>query len=420
MVHSQNQDEKKLIAWNERVTLRIHSAYKRATKKSIRSSIHLPFNLSSKYESKSLESIRIKIYSKNYPKKGPAKLNIENEMAVKSVSKSDSVTASYKQLPSPPTTATDKTIQSATANFIIAFLFTVYDVFSFLAVSIGYIFMDLFFKIVGRPEKMLLGEVALVTGGGGKLGRLIASKLSKLGAVIVIWDIDQLGINATIKMIRNNGGNCFGYNVDISKREEIYKAADAIRSDFGDITILVNNAGVVSGRAFLDTPDHLIERTFNVNILAHFWTTKTFLPAMLERDHGHIVTIASLAGHTALAKLVDYSSSKFAAVGFDEALRLELKLLGNNVQTTCISPYLIHSTGMFDDAIARYVPKLAPEYVANRIVFAIQRNERMAVIPRYLQLWLGLRWFLPWECGFELVRRLIPDASPTHDIRSQI
>lgn len=74
---------------------------------------------------------------------------------------------------------------------------------------------------------------------------------------------------------------------------------------------------------------------------------------MLEKDHGHIVTIASLAGHVGIAKLIDYCSSKFAAVGFDEALRLELELLGSQVQTTCICPYFIQSTGMFDDVNSR-------------------------------------------------------------------
>lgn len=142
--------------------------------------------------------------------------------------------------------------------------------------------------------------------------------------------------------------------------------------------MLINNAGVVSGRAFLDTPDHLIERSFNVNILAHFWvstsivmgfcilnlishynypqTTKAFLPAMLRLNHGHIVTIASLAGHVGISKLVDYCSSKFAAVGFDEALRLELEHLGaEGVLTTCICPFFIQATGMFEDVNARWV-----------------------------------------------------------------
>lgn len=76
---------------------------------------------------------------------------------------------------------------------------------------------------------------------------------------------------------------------------------------------------------------------------------------MIEKDHGHLVTIASLAGHVGISKLVDYCSSKFAAVGFDEALRLELESLGaDGVHTTVVCPFFIQSTGMFDDVNARY------------------------------------------------------------------
>lgn len=93
-----------------------------------------------------------------------------------------------------------------------------------------------------------------------------------------------------------------------------------------------------------------------LSFLRNSQTTKAFLPAMLAKDHGHIVTIASLAGHVGITKLVDYCSSKFAAVGFDEAVRLELEILGSqNVLTTCICPFFIQSTGMFEDVNARLV-----------------------------------------------------------------
>lgn len=75
---------------------------------------------------------------------------------------------------------------------------------------------------------------------------------------------------------------------------------------------------------------------------------------MLQHNHGHIVTIASLAGHAGISKLVDYCASKFAAVGFDEALRLELEHIGaDGVHTTCICPYFIQATGMFEDVSSK-------------------------------------------------------------------
>lgn len=75
---------------------------------------------------------------------------------------------------------------------------------------------------------------------------------------------------------------------------------------------------------------------------------------MLEKNDGHIVTIASMAGHVGVAKLVDYCSSKAAACGFDEALRLELEVKGaSGVKTSLICPYFIRSTGMFEQVNSR-------------------------------------------------------------------
>ena len=97
-----------------------------------------------------------------------------------------------------------------------------------------------------------------------------------------------------------------------------------------------------------------IERTFNVNVLAHFWTIKSFLPEMINNKKGHIVTVASLAGHSGTNKLVDYCSSKFANVGMDEALKAELFVQGYSsfIKTTVVCPYYI-STGMFEGVASK-------------------------------------------------------------------
>ncbi|TMW50701.1 hypothetical protein DOY81_004225 [Sarcophaga bullata] len=283
----------------------------------------------------------------------------------------------------------------------------------FILCSIGFILKDLYYICFGYPEKELNNDVALITGGGSGLGRLLAVRLGKMGTKVIIWDINKQGINETIEMVEECGGFCKGYVVDISKKEEVYKAAEVITHEIGDVSLLINNAGVVSGMHLLDTPDHLIERSFNVNVMAHFWTTKAFLPKMIENQRGHIATIASLAGHVGITKLVDYCSSKFAAVGFDEALRLELEVLGHtNIKTTCVCPFFIQQTGMFDDVYARWVPTLNPNDVADRVITAIKKNEKIAIIPGYIKFLLSLKWTFPWGCIAGLLRRLVPDASP--------
>ncbi|XP_009992112.1 PREDICTED: estradiol 17-beta-dehydrogenase 11-like [Chaetura pelagica] len=117
-----------------------------------------------------------------------------------------------------------------------------------------------------------------------------------------------------------------------------------VKKDIGDVTILVNNAGVITAADLLSTQDHQIERMFEVNILAHMWTTRAFLPAMMKNNYGHIVTVASAAGHFVIPYMVSYCSSKFAAVGFHKALTEELSALGKDgIKTTCLCPVFINT-----------------------------------------------------------------------------
>ncbi|KAM3965809.1 estradiol 17-beta-dehydrogenase 11 [Aphomia sociella] len=290
---------------------------------------------------------------------------------------------------------------------------SIIDLIVFVIVGIGYVIKAIYRSIVGYKKKDLKGGIALVTGGGGGLGSLIALRLARLGCTIVLWDINKQGLEDAVKLVKGIGGNCYGYVVDLTKREDIYRVAKKVKEEVGRVTLLVNNAGVVSGQYLLDTPDHLIQRTFDVNILAHFWTVKAFLPAMIEHNDGHIVTIASMAGHIGVPKLVDYCSSKAAACGFDESLRMELDTKGiTGVNTSLICPFFIRSTGMFDEVNSRLVPQLNSNEVADRVVMAIRTNEVIALIPGLFTFLLPLKWVFPWKCIGDLVRVIVPDAAP--------
>jgi all-trans-retinol dehydrogenase (NAD+) len=129
----------------------------------------------------------------------------------------------------------------------------------------------------------------------------------------------------------------------------VERIADQVRGEVGDPIVVVNNAGVVSGQHLIDLAPEQIERTFAVNVLALYWVTKAFLPAMLANGEGHVVTVASAAGLIGVAKQTDYSASKHAAVGFDESLRMELRRMGSRLRTTVVCPYYI-DTGMFEGA----------------------------------------------------------------------
>ncbi len=208
------------------------------------------------------------------------------------------------------------------------------------------------------------------------------------GARVILWGREGLELEAFGKELNERGQRCATYRCDVSSRDEIYASAKRVIREHGPVDILINNAGVVSGRPLLEISDAEIEQTFDVNALAPIWTTRAFLPAMIERGRGHIVTIASAAGLVGAPRLTDYAASKHAAVGFDDALHFELHHLGHRgIRTTVVCPYFI-STGMFDGARAAspLFPILTPEYAVRKIVRAIRRGRRRLLMPRAVGL----------------------------------
>ncbi|XP_074941161.1 epidermal retinol dehydrogenase 2-like isoform X2 [Phalacrocorax aristotelis] len=260
------------------------------------------------------------------------------------------------------------------------------NTFRFIGLTVYYVLESLVFYIVPKRKKNVSGEIVLITGAGSGIGRLLSLKFARLGATLVLWDINEEGLKETGRLARENGGaRVHSYICDCSKKQDIYRVADEVKKEVGDVSILVNNAGVVTGKKILDCPDSLIEKTMEVNTMAHFWTYKAFLPAMLASNHGHLVSIASIAGLMGFSRCSDYSASKFAAVGFAESVDREIRdLQKTGVKTTIVCPCLIN-TGMFDGCISqcpRLLPALEPEYVAEEIITAIRQNQEFLLLPR--------------------------------------
>ena len=207
--------------------------------------------------------------------------------------------------------------------------------------------------------------------------------LAKLGAKITVVDVNLEGANKTVDMIKEVGGEALAIKWDITDPENIAKSAEEARKKFGEVTILINNAGIVSGKKILDVTHKQAEMTLKVNTLSHVYTVKEFLPSMIKKNHGHVVTIASAAGLAGTPGLVDYCASKSGAIGFDEALRLEIKKQKLNIFTTWVWPTFIN-TGMFKGAKSKYewlMPMLDEKWVCERIVLAIRQNEPMLFAP---------------------------------------
>ncbi|XP_026885767.2 short chain dehydrogenase/reductase family 16C, member 5a [Electrophorus electricus] len=265
-----------------------------------------------------------------------------------------------------------------------------------------YYLLEAFVKLfITLEKKNVAGEIVLITGAGGGIGRLLAIEFATMDVSLVLWDINLEGLKETARAVNEKGATrVYYYQTDCSDRAEVYRVAEQVKQEVGDVTILINNAGIVTGKKFMESSDVLVEKTVRVNTMAHFWTYKAFLPAMTGKNHGHLVCIASSAGLIGVNGLADYCSSKFAAVGFAESVALELIATGKDgIKTTIVCPYFIN-TGMFNGCITKWprmLPILEPEYVAKKIMNAILTDQTYLLMPKTVYLLIILKSLVPWK-----------------------
>lgn len=264
------------------------------------------------------------------------------------------------------------------------------------------------------------GAHVLITGAASGLGRLMALDAVRRQARVTLLDRDAKALGLVCEEIQALAGDSEGFVVDLADKAATQAICAEVLAARGPVDILINNAGIVSGKTLLECSDEAIERTFQVNTLALFWTVRAFLPGMLAAGRGHVVTVASAAGLAGTSRLVDYSASKFAAVGFDESLRMELQRLGSPVRTTIVCPFFI-DTGMFAGVKTRFawlLPILQPDYVVRRIMGAIAGNRARLIMPRFVMTVPVVRVLPPFlfdaVLGFFGVNRSMDDFVGRH------
>lgn len=271
------------------------------------------------------------------------------------------------------------------------------DVLLLLLKIFCYIVEGIYRLFVPVEEKSVAGEIVLVTGAGHGIGREIALKYASLGATVVCWDLNEEGNDETVNEIKKLGATkAYSYKCDVSNREEVFQVADEVKKEVGNVTILINNAGIMPTRNLLDHTPEDIKRIFDINVMAHFWTLQAFLPSMIQRNYGHVVALSSIAGVFGLANLVPYCASKFAVRGLMEALHEELRISNkdkaSNINFTTIYPYMVN-TGLCKKPKIRFTSLMAiisPKDAAAEIVKAQRRNYAELSIPSF---WVYLNAF---------------------------
>ena len=234
------------------------------------------------------------------------------------------------------------------------------------------------------------GRTLLITGGASGIGRIMGRMALQRGAKkVVVWDINEDNIAATESEL-NSYGEVKGYKVDVANTEMVKQMFALTTKECGDVDILINSAGIITGnKTFAEQSQQDIDRTMAINATAPMTVALQALPPMLERNVGHICNIASAAGFIANPRMSIYAASKWAVIGWSDSLRVELQESKSNVHVTTIAPYYIN-TGMFDGVRSRIIPILKPEWVAKKILNAIEKNKKIS----------------SWPLGYHLIRTL--------------
>jgi short-subunit dehydrogenase len=244
--------------------------------------------------------------------------------------------------------------------------------------------------------RTLNGKLVLVTGAASGIGRCLGHRFAAAGARVAIADLDVPGAHRVAADIVSNGGQACAFALDVTSADSTRALRGRLLDQMGPLDVLVNNAGIVHGGAFLDVPLDRHLETFRVNVEGLVSLTYVLLPDLLTRPEAHLVTIASASSFMGLPFGSSYGASKWAALGFTESLRLELHQLGHaHVGLTAVCPSYV-GTGMFSGVTPpRLTRILTPERVADLTVRAVLANKAYVLTPWLVKLTPFLHGILP-------------------------
>ena len=237
----------------------------------------------------------------------------------------------------------------------------------------------------------LRDAACLVTGGSGGIGGATCVALGRAGARTVASGRDR---EALREVSARTGGAWVA--ADLTLPGEAERLAEEARAALGPIDVLVNNAGAGWAGPFVDLEPEDIDGLVALNLTAHLRLTRAILPGMLERGRGHVVFVASIAGHLGVRDEAVYSATKAALIRFADSLRDEVAPAG--VGVSVVSPGAV-ATGFFarrGRPYGRSFPRaISAERVARAVVRAVERNRPDVIVPRWLGIPARLKGALP-------------------------
>jgi NAD(P)-dependent dehydrogenase (short-subunit alcohol dehydrogenase family) len=187
----------------------------------------------------------------------------------------------------------------------------------------------------------LQGQVAIVTGAGRGIGRATALELARMGADIVVAELDEGGADKTAALVKDAGRRAAVIPTDVTRRAELTAMVERTLAAFGRIDVLVNNAGIYRAAATLDVTEEHWDAIMTINARAVFFASQAVLPAMIAARRGSIVNLASMAGKIGSRTNLPYNVSKAAVISMTKSLALAHAADG--VRVNCVCPGFVET-----------------------------------------------------------------------------
>jgi short-subunit dehydrogenase len=271
----------------------------------------------------------------------------------------------------------------------------------------------------------LRGKVVLITGGSRGLGLVLAEEYAQLGCNLVICGRHEDDLERATRHLEGFGVEVLAVPCDVGDREQVGYLVDHAKRRFGFVDVLVNNAGIISVGPVESQRVEDFQEAMDVMFWGTVYPTLELLPVMANRGTGHIVNITSIGGKVAVPHLLAYTSAKFAAVGFSEGLRAEVKKFGVNVLT--VAPGLMR-TGSYLNAQFKGkhrqefslfslmgnspLTSISARRAARQIVNAMRKRQPELIITWQAEMAAALHGVFPGIMADVLgtVNRMLPNA----------
>ncbi len=239
------------------------------------------------------------------------------------------------------------------------------------------------------------GKVALITGASRGIGRAIALELAQKGMKrLILVARDRQKLAEVAQEIEAMGAETIIMALDLTKPTFVNVAVAQLWRSYGPIHLLVNCAGVAYQNSFLQSKLPQVQEELSLNLLGTYTLTHMMARRMANREEGTIVNVSSLMGKVAAPTMATYSATKFALLGFTQALRRELAQY--KIRVIALLPTLTDTDMVRDLELFRWIMPMTPEQVAQAFVCGLQKDSSEILVgwQSYLAVWC--QRFAPW------------------------